>query len=536
MQTHHTHQTPSTWQRFAARCSRTTLALGMMAFGGLAPLPAQLYAEEITAKAAALAAADTITKDELKGFVDVLADDTFEGREAGSRGGTAAANYLAKEFTELKLAPAGSKGSFFQGFQGASRNILGMMEGSDEKLKHEVIIFGAHYDHVGYGRPGNSYGPFGYIHNGADDNASGVSGLLEVAEGLNNLPIKPRRSILFALWDAEEAGLIGSRYWLSTPTVDLQRIKLKINADMIGRLRNNNVEVYGTRTAAGLRRLISEQNQHVGLNLDYTWKMKEDSDHWPFFARSIPAIMFHTGLHDNYHRPSDDTHLLNVDGIREVSRLMTLTLIEFANADTLAPFREASKRESPDVQVQRERPVQPSPPRFGVSWRITEGVAPVVTSITPGSQADKAGLKVGDKLNTFQGQPLPEENAFRQQLLAAEGECTFEVTRTGEPAPLTIRVTPLGNPIRVGMTWREDDGEPGVMLITQIIPGSAAEVGGLKLKDRIYSLNEHTFATGKDFSSLMSTVEAPLNFMVERSGKLQTIKIQPLVANPPAPQ
>jgi S1-C subfamily serine protease len=171
-----------------------------------------------------------------------------------------------------------------------------------------------------------------------------------------------------------------------------------------------------------------------------------------------------------------------------------------------------------------------------VSWRIVDGAAPIVTSITPGSQADKAGLQVGDQINSFQGMPIPEENTFRQQLLAAVGECIFEITRTGEAAPLTIRVTPQGNPIRVGMTWREDDGEPGVMLITQIIPGSAAEIGGLKLKDRIYSLNEHTFATGKDFSSLMSTVEAPLAFVVERSGKLQTIKIQPLVANPPTPQ
>ena len=516
------------WQRFAVGA----LACGALAFG---PLPAT-KAEEVTAKAAALAAADTITKDELKGFVDVLADDTFEGRETGSRGGQASGNFLAKELNELKLTPAGDRGSFFQGFQASSRNILGMMEGSDEKLKSEVIIFGAHYDHVGYGRPGNSYGPFGYIHNGADDNASGVSGLLEVAEGLNSLPVRPRRSILFALWDAEEAGLIGSRFWLSTPTIDLQRVKLKINADMIGRLRNNTIEIYGSRTSPGLRRIISEQNQHVGLNCDFTWKMKEDSDHWPFFARSIPALMFHTGLHDNYHRPSDDAHLINAEGIREVSRLMTLTLIELANADTIAPFREASKRESPEVQAQRERPVQPSAPRFGVSWRIVEGSAPVVTSITVGSQAERAGLKMGDKLNAFQGQPIPEEKLFRQQMLAAEGECTFDVTRAGVAEPLSIKVTPIGNPIRVGMTWREDDGEPGVMLVTQIVAGSAAEVGGLKLKDRVYSLNDHTFTTGKDFSGLLSAAEAPLNFLIERNGKLQTIKVQPLAANAPPPQ
>lgn len=491
-----------------------------------------VLAEEVKAKSAALLAADTITKEEVKQFVDVLADDTFEGREAGSRGGAASGTYLAKQFTELKLAPAGDKGSFFQSFQGSSRNILGMMEGSDEKLKHEVIIVGAHYDHVGYGRAGNSYGPFGYIHNGADDNASGVSGLLETIEALNELPQRPRRSILFALWDAEEAGLIGSRYWLSTPTLDLKRVKLKINADMIGRLRNQKVEVYGTRTAPGLRRIISEQNQHVGLNCDFTWKMKEDSDHWPFFARSIPTIMFHTGLHDNYHRPSDDTHLINNEGIREVSRLMTLTLIELANVDTFASFREMSKRESPEVQLQREQPIKPSPPRFGVSWRIVEGSPATVTSITPGSAAEKAGLRVGDQLLSYQGQPIAGEHAFRQQLLAAEGESVFEIKRTGADEPLVIKVTPAGAPIRVGLTWREDDGEPGVILITQIIAGSAAEVGGLKLKDRLYSLNGQSFASGKEFSALLTTTAAPLSFVVERSGRLQTIQVNPLALGP----
>ncbi len=526
-----TLKTHNNWPRFAA----ILFAIG--ASSGLACLSTSTAsAEEARAKAAALMAADTITKEELKVFVDTLADDTFEGRETGSRGGLASGAFLAKQFTELKLQPAGTQGSFFQPFQGSSRNILGMMEGSDEKLKHEVIILGAHYDHVGYGRAGNSYGPFGYIHNGADDNASGVAGLLEVVEALNQLPERPRRSILFALWDAEEAGLIGSRFWLSTPTIDLKRIKLKINADMIGRLRNQKVEIYGSRTAAGLRKIISEQNQHVGLNLDFTWKMKEDSDHWPFFARSIPTLMFHTGLHDNYHRPSDDTHLINVEGIREVSRLMTLTLLELANADTLAPFREASKRESPEVQVQKEQPVRTSPPRFGVSWRIVDNTPPVVTSITPGSPAEKAGLRVADKLNAFQGQAIPDEHTFRLQLLAAEGESSFEITRAGEVKPLLLKVTPAGLPIRVGITWREDDGEPGVMLVTQIVAGSAAELGGIQLKDRLHALNGQSFATGKEFSSLLTTAAAPLTFLVERTGKLQSIKVQPLTATQPAPQ
>jgi hypothetical protein len=539
-----THSSPPRWQRIArffahsVRAALVATTTWSVLSGGGAGLPwgCTAYGEEINAKSAALLAAETITKDELKDFVDVLADDTFEGRETGTRGGHAAAAFLVKQLTELKLTPAGDRGSFYQAFQGHSRNVLGMMEGSDETLKNEVIILGAHYDHVGYGRPNNSFGPTGYIHNGADDNASGVAGVLEVIEALNHLPSRPRRTILFAFWDAEEAGLIGSRYWLSTPTIDLQRVKFKINADMIGRLRNNNLEVYGTRTAAGLRRLISEQNVHTGLNIDFTWKMKEDSDHWPFYARSIPTVMFHTGLHENYHRPSDDAHLINAEGIREVSRLITLTLLEIANADTVAPFREASKRETPEVQLQREQPARPSPPRIGVAWRMVENGPPVVTSITPGSPAEKAGIRPGDQILSYQGEPITDEHTFRLRLLAAEGEITFELRRAGVEAPLAISLVPNGRPIRVGLTWREDDGEPGTMIVSQVVPGSAADVGGLKVRDRIYRLNGETFATTEDFSRLLATAESPLTFVVERSGRLQSIKVEPLPRTQPQPQ
>jgi hypothetical protein len=144
-------------------------------------------------KAEILAAANSITKDEAQQWIDTLADDSFEGREAGSRGGRAAGNLLMKEFEKLGLTPAGDSKTYFQGFNGTARNILGLLAGSDPKLTSEVIVVGAHYDHVGYGRATNSFGPIGYIHNGADDNASGVSGLLEVVEALKQLPAAPRR-------------------------------------------------------------------------------------------------------------------------------------------------------------------------------------------------------------------------------------------------------------------------------------------------------------------------------------------------------
>ncbi len=135
-----------------------------------------------------MAAFYSITANEAKDHVAVLSNDTLEGREGGSRGGHAAAKYLVEYLKQARLKPAGDNNTYFQAFAPNHRNILGILPGSDEKLRHEFVLIGAHYDHVGYGNARNSYGPWGYIHNGADDNASGTSGLLEVIDAFAKLP------------------------------------------------------------------------------------------------------------------------------------------------------------------------------------------------------------------------------------------------------------------------------------------------------------------------------------------------------------
>ena len=210
------------------RCSLALVALALVF-----PLfCASVRGEEAGTLQAAL---DSITAPELQKFVETLADDTFEGREAGSRGGRAAGNYLLEQMEKRGLKPAGTDGGYVQEFGRGYRNLLGIVEGSDEKLKKEIIVVGAHYDHVGYGSRSNSFGPLGLIHNGADDNASGSSGLLELMEAVQKLPRAPKRSILFVYWDGEEKGLLGSRHWTSAPTLPLERVKFCVNVDMIGR-------------------------------------------------------------------------------------------------------------------------------------------------------------------------------------------------------------------------------------------------------------------------------------------------------------
>ena len=241
-----------------------------------------------------------------------------------------------KQLQQLGFQPAGDRGSYYQSFNGSCRNVIAMLEGSDPVLKKEIVVVGGHYDHVGYGTRRNSYGPWGYIHNGADDNASGIAGLLEVAQALQELPTAPRRTILLTFWDAEEKGLLGSRHWVTSPTIAFDRVKCFVNVDMIGRLANRRVEVYGTQSAAGLRQLVSRANS-TQLDLDFVWQMRDDSDHWPFFLQGVPVLMFHTGLHSDYHRPSDDVERLNHAGLEEISRLLFDTVYRLADVEQIAP-------------------------------------------------------------------------------------------------------------------------------------------------------------------------------------------------------
>ncbi|MBX3438898.1 MAG: M20/M25/M40 family metallo-hydrolase, partial [Planctomycetaceae bacterium] len=263
----------------------------------------------------------TINARDLRRHVSFLASDTLEGRAAGSHGGRAAGSYLVNEFRRIGLTPAGEGDDYLQEFGRGYRNALALLPGSDPLLRDEVVLIGAHYDHVGFGRPGNSFGPFGQIHNGADDNASGAAALLEAAEACAQLDPRPARTILFALWDAEEDGLLGSEHWAAHPTLPLQRVKLVVNMDMVGRLRGDRVTVYGARTATGLRRLAALANLGTGLSLDFDRTQRKDSDHWTFYRRDIPYLMFHTGDHDDYHRPSDDADKLNYEGLERVTQL-----------------------------------------------------------------------------------------------------------------------------------------------------------------------------------------------------------------------
>jgi len=420
------------------------------------------------------AAMDSITANELYEHVEVLADDVYEGRGAGSRGGHAAAKYLVQAIRPYGLTPAGDQGGYVQRFDNDWRNVLAIRPGDDPALKDEIIVVGAHYDHVGYGNRGNSYGPVGKIHNGADDNASGIAVLLETIEALSQSPLPTRRSILFAFWDGEERGLVGSKYWLAHPTLPAERVKLAVTADMVGRLREGRLYLMGSRSGYGMRRLFSGPVEDP-LWLDFTWEIHANSDHWPFLERKIPIALLHTGLHRDYHRPSDDVERINRDGMREISRYLLGALIKVANEDQLPKFRREVRLETNRARRELERPLetlsfanwpanQPRP-RLGVSWREDEAErgSVFVTRVIAGTPAADAGLAVHDRINEINGQPFADAAAFESTILstldAGTPEFTLLVENRGHVRTATVKMA-SGQGSAAGRESRVEGQEP----------------------------------------------------------------------------
>ncbi len=299
-------------------------------------------------------ALDSITAETLKEHVYFLADDKLQGRKPGTEGGRAAGRHIAEEFKKYGLAPGDlapddlasgdddnddAAGDYFQTFTTRYRNVLAILPGSDPELKHEVVILGAHYDHVGYGAEHNSYGPFGQIHNGADDNASGTSGLLELAEAFKMLPKAPRRSILFVFWDAEELGMFGSKHWGDHPTVPLDRVAAMINLDMIGRMEGDCVMALGTDSSPALAKMVKTVGKQHELKLMLLPGQRACSDHASFHSHGIPAVHFFTigGIWDT-HKPTDVAEKLNYEGIHRIVLATADLAVALAEVEEPAEF------------------------------------------------------------------------------------------------------------------------------------------------------------------------------------------------------
>lgn len=265
----------------------------------------------------------------LKKHIKYLSSDKMLGRETGMKGSSKAADYVEKYFKKYKLQPKGENG-YRQNFpakvtkvkienaERRSDNIIGFI---DNAAPYTIVV-GAHYDHLGKGEIGGSKDSLGVgkIHNGADDNASGVAGLLELARHYATNDTKEPFNFLFIGFGAEELGLIGSKYFTEHPTIPLESIQWMLNMDMIGRYNpDNGLAVIGYGTSSAFPKIFEGISSTIKFN-----KSRDGnggSDQTSFYRKNIPVLFFHTGGHDDYHKPTDDEERIDYKAMEAILKL-----------------------------------------------------------------------------------------------------------------------------------------------------------------------------------------------------------------------
>ena len=294
-----------------------------------------------------LLAQDGITEKQFLTHEKFLSSDKLQGRFPGTKGHDKAARYIAKKFKRLRLKQWNNDG-YQQPFSLSikpqtnsvskdtlhTQNIIAYLEGNDEHLKNEYIVIGAHYDHLGWGGQGTGSKKKDTIaiHNGADDNASGVSALLCIAAEVAKQQHGIKRSIIFIAFSGEEEGLKGSGYFLDHLPVPQPAIKLMINMDMVGRL-NTEKQIYmgGAGTFPGGEALMKKLAEGSGLNPVVHAGSVGGSDHVTFYRKNISVLGLHTGGHPQYHTPEDDFNLINSKGAVAVTQYICKALLAITN-------------------------------------------------------------------------------------------------------------------------------------------------------------------------------------------------------------
>ncbi|XZE33205.1 M28 family peptidase [Pirellulaceae bacterium SH501] len=312
-----------------------------------------------------------------------------------------------------------------------SFNVLGLLPGKGD-LAGEYVVIGAHFDHVGMGGPGSLAPGTIAVHNGADDNASGTVALLETALRMKNVYDQsgdsPRRNILFIAFSGEERGLLGSVYYCNHPRFELEKTVAMLNMDMVGRLQNDALTIYGTGTATEFDAMITKANKSLAFQLERLPEGMGPSDHQSFFMKNIPVLHFFTGLHDDYHRPSDDFDKINLIGIDRITDMVSQLAEEIAFNPSKPSFVKVRGRANP--QANRQRAL-----RLGVRLNDT-----VVERILPGSLAEKASIREGDRLLKIGDITIGERADIDRALplLARGKEAVIEVERNGEKVQLKV--------------------------------------------------------------------------------------------------
>jgi len=329
-------------------------------------------------------------------------------------------------------------------------NVVGILEGNDPTLKDEAIVIGAHYDHLGRGGQGSLAVNSAEIHHGADDNASGVSALIELAQQFS-AERKNKRTIIFIAFGGEEEGLLGSQFYVKNPAFPIDKTVAMINMDMIGRLKDEKLTVGGIGTASEWKNLVEAKNPreikeanfggNVGMSITPTLKLQlnEDgfgpSDHSSFYGKQIPILFFFTGTHENYHKPSDTAEKINYEGLLKITNYVS----EIVKAIDQNPKR-------PTYAVAKSSGMARG--GFNVSLGTVPNYADgagnglLLEGVRDDSPAAKAGLKAGDKIVKLAGRDIRNVSDYTFDLGEMKANVEYEVEIVRGAERLTMKIVP----------------------------------------------------------------------------------------------
>lgn len=378
--------------------------------------------------------AQRINQTNIEAIVTYLASDELNGRGTGTDDERKAAKYIANKFRMMGLKPMGNNEKVFghvldkpyyydftkrmnknihaeddsssEGELRIGRNVVGFI---DNKKAYTVVI-GAHYDHLGLGMDHNSLmaNPEGSIHNGADDNASGVAGLLELANVLTSNGVVENYNFLFIAFSGEELGLIGSKRWCENPTLPIDKINYMLNMDMIGRLNTetNKLVISGIGTSANFERTLDRVNTGFSLKKDSSGV--GPSDHTSFYLKNIPVMHFFTGQHSDYHKPTDDAYKVNYSGIVQVLEYMINIIYDLDRQPKQTFLKTRNNDEQEKITLKVTMGIMPDYTFDGQGLRIDD--------VTHGKPAHNAGLEAKDIILEINHNPISEIQGYMKEL------------------------------------------------------------------------------------------------------------------------
>lgn len=380
--------------------------------------------------------------------VRYLSDDALEGRLSGSVGERCATEYIAGEFARIGLEPGGEGGGYFQPLElqssvtahvplGVGRNVVGVLEGADPTLRSQAVVLGAHHDHLGRGEVfGSLAGPDDGdddIHNGADDNASGVGALVAAAAALAEDP--PARSVVFITFSGEEFGLLGSSYYVQDPLIPLDQTVAMLNLDMVGRLEDDPLIVNGTGTAEEWGEILDAARVEYGIPFARSPEGYGPSDQTSFYAQDVPVLHFFTNVHGEYHRPGDHWQLIDRRGLAQVARLVE------------GIVRNVADRPQPMAHLAGAgTPPEEQPAGYGAYLGTVPDFAPVefgvrLSGVSGGSPAEEAGMQAGDILIRLGSLDIDDLYALTEALQQIEPGTAVLATFLRDEAEMRVMVT-----------------------------------------------------------------------------------------------